>query len=546
MEDLIRRFTTDRQSIQRYYDLPLSTKEGARLKEFDQDWLKELGKVDFDKLDQDQKVDWVLLRNYIESEERQANTQSKKDATTSKILPFAKIITGLEEARWTLQPIDPEKAASQIDLIRESVKAVRAQIQTAIDKKEGETPPALALRGSKVLASLRNSFKHWFDHYNGYKPLFSWWSKKPFEECYKELEEYEKFLRETVAGQKGEDGDPMVGDPIGREAVLNDLKREMIAYTPEDLIQIAQKEYAWCEKEIIKASEAMGFGKDWKKAMEKVKADHVDPGEQDNLVMSQGREAVEFVEKHDLVTLEPLVKETWRVEMLTAAQQKNWPFAFYGGQQMSTSYPLPEMDHATKQMSMRGNNKHFLRAVTHHELIPGHHLQIFMADRYRTYRQLFSTPFFVEGWALHWEMLMWDLEFPKTPEDKIGMLFWRMHRCARIVVSLKFHMGEMSAQEMIDYLVEKVGHERFTATSEVRRYVGDMYSPLYQCAYMIGGLQMRGLYKELVPAKMTPKEFHDSVLKLGSIPMDMVRASMTGMKLKKDFSGGRNVLASFK
>ena len=57
---------------------------------------------------------------------------------------------------------------------------------------------------------------------------------------------------------------------------------------------------------------------------------------------------------------------------------------------------------------------------------------------------------------------------------------------------------------------------------------------------------MRGIYKELVPAKMTPKEFHDSVLKLGSIPMDMVRASMTGIKLKKDFAGGRNVLASFK
>ena len=102
----------------------------------------------------------------------------------------------------------------------------------------------------------------------------------------------------------------------------------------------------------------------------------------------------------------------------------------------------------------------------------------------------------------------------------------------------------MTAQEMIDYLVEKVGHERFTATSEVRRYLGDMYSPLYQCAYMFGGLQLRGLYKELVPSKMNPKEFHDAFLKLGSIPMDMVRASLTAMPLKKDFAGGKYVRPS--
>ena len=90
------------------------------------------------------------------------------------------------------------------------------------------------------------------------------------------------------------------------------------------------------------------------------------------------------------------------------------------------------MAHEDKLASMRGNNVHFARATVHHELIPGHHLQLFMADRY-THRQLFRTPFLVEGWALYWEMLLWDLDFQRSAEDRLGMLFWKSHRCARIL-----------------------------------------------------------------------------------------------------------------
>jgi hypothetical protein len=57
------------------------------------------------------------------------------------------------------------------------------------------------------------------------------------------------------------------------------------------------------------------------------------------------------------------------------------------------------MTEEQKLMSMRGNNIHFARATVFHEVIPGHFLQLFMADRYRRYRRMFDTPFSVEGWA---------------------------------------------------------------------------------------------------------------------------------------------------
>ena len=156
------------------------------------------------------------------------------------------------------------------------------------------------------------------------------------------------------------------------------------------------------------------------------------------------------------------------MQMMSAERQKVNPY-FTGGEVISVSYPTEEMAHEDKLMSMRGNNVHFARATVHHELIPGHHLQLFMADRYRTHRQLFRTPFLVEGWALYWEMLLWDLDFQRSAEDRLGMLFWRSHRCARILFSLGFHLGEMSAEEAIAFLVKEVGHEPRNA----RRRSGD-------------------------------------------------------------------------
>jgi uncharacterized protein (DUF885 family) len=160
-----------------------------------------------------------------------------------------------------------------------------------------------------------------------------------------------------------------------------------------------------------------------------------------------------------------------------------------------------------------------------------------MAERYRPYRSVFSTPFWGEGWALYWEMLFWDMDFAKTPENKVGMLFWRMHRCARIIFSLSFHLGQMTPEECIDLLVKRVGHELDNATAEVRRSFNGTYSPLYQAAYLLGGLQIRGLHKDFVDSgKMTNREFHDALLKENRIPIEMMRASLTKQKLTKDFA----------
>ncbi|MNQ81154.1 hypothetical protein D3C85_961610 [compost metagenome] len=195
------------------------------------------------------------------------------------------------------------------------------------------------------------------------------------------------------------------------------------------------------------------------------------------------------------------------------------------------------MEEDDKLMSMRGNNPYFSRGTVQHELLPGHHYQYFMNSRYKGYRDPFQTPFSVEGWPLYWELLLYDKGFAKTPEEKIGMLFWRMHRCARILFSLNYHLGKWTPQQCIDFLVDRVGHERANAEGEVRRSFQGGYSPLYQVAYLTGGLQLFALKKELVDSgKMSFKAFHDAVIKQNLIPVELIRATLTNQNLSRDFT----------
>jgi hypothetical protein len=116
------------------------------------------------------------------------------------------------------------------------------------------------------------------------------------------------------------------------------------------------------------------------------------------------------------------------------------------------------------------------------------------------------------------------------------MLFWRMHRAARIIFSLNVHLGAMTPDQAIDFLVERVGHERANATAEVRRSLIGTYPPLYQAAYMVGGLQFRALHQELVGSgRMTNREFHDRILQGGVMQVEMVRARLIGELLEGIF-----------
>ncbi|MBI5364184.1 MAG: DUF885 family protein [Planctomycetes bacterium] len=526
------RFDADRGTVARIWRVEGSLARRERMRACMRDWQSELAKVDFDALDQGGKVDWILLNREAEHELAALDLEEQRWKEMAELVPFVERIAALAEARRKLEDADAEKAAGELATLAKDVDVLKK----GVEEKPDRWPKSAGLRANNAIRSLRGDLEEWYRFGKGYDPAFAWWMDQPWKAANDALDAYAKVVREKVAQLSKEDDKTIVGDPIGREALVKALGHAFIAYTPEELVKIAEREFAWCAEEMKKASRDMGFGDDWKKALEKVKQDHVAPGAQPALIRDLSNEAITFLESRDLLTIPAFAKESWRMEMMTPERQLVSPF-FTGGEVISVSYPTDGMTHEQKLMSMRGNNVHFSRATVHHELIPGHHLQQFMTSRHSTWRRSFGTPFWTEGWALYWETRLWDLGFPKSPEDKVGMLFWRMHRCARIRFSLGFHLGQRTPEQCIDMLVNEVGHERDNAEAEVRRSFNGSYEPLYQCAYMLGALELRALQKELVQGgKMSERQFHDAVLTSGNMPIEMVRALLANVPLRRDFA----------
>lgn len=531
LSGVIDKYEADYGALNRFYSAQTSPVRQARFRQLYTDQLGLLGKLDYDTLTQDEQIDYLLFKNYLDHEQKELGRFETQLQEMAVLIPFARTISDLEDSRRQLTPLDSAKAAATLNELAKQIAATQKSFESASAVKPKRT---VANRAARTVNGLRFTLRNWNNFYTGYDPAYTWWNAEPYKAVDTALEKYATFLLDRMVGIRPDDRVTIIGDPIGRQGLMEELEFEMIPYTPEELIEIANKEFAWCENEMKKASREMGFGDDWKKALEAVKQKYVEPGKQTELIAKLAREAEDYVEKNNLVTVPKLAKEIWRMEMLSPERQLQSPF-FLGGEAILVSYPTNTMTHEQKLMSMRGNNPHFSRAVTHHELIPGHHLQQFMTRRHRAYRDIFYTPFWTEGWALYWEFLLWDMNFTKTPEDKVGALFWRMHRCARIIFSLSFHLEKMTPQESVDFLVDRVGHERDNAAAEVRRSFAGDYGPLYQIAYMMGGLQFYGLHRDLVGSKkMTNQQFHDAILKEGSIPVEMVRAILTKQKLARD------------
>ncbi len=542
MPAMIEQFTADTRALDRSYPVMTSSVRMARFEKYYAGTLAALTAIDFDTLSHEDQVDYLLLKYLVTANLHQLAVQKKQIDEMQPLLPFARTIEGFMETKRLMQRPNAEKDAGALS---EMVKEIQATRERLDPEQKGETVPShaqhpkvdpvVANRALIATDGLILNLHDWFGQYDGYDPAFTWWIDQPYKEADKALQEYKNFLKEKLIGIKTDDKTTIIGDPVGREALMQELDDNMIPYTPEELIAIAQTEYDWCMHEMLRASREMGYGDDWHAAVEKVKQIHVSPGEQPELIRKLVVEGSDFAKEHQLVTVPPLAEETWRMIMMTPERQLVNPF-FTGGNEISVSYPTDTMTFDQREMSMRGNNIPFAHATAFHEMIPGHFLQFYMSARYRPYRSAFETPFWIEGNALWWEMLFWDKGFDSTPEERVGALVWRMHRSARIIFTMNYHLGRWTPEQCVQFLINSVGFEPDNASAEVRRSFDGSVGPLYQSAYLLGALQFRAMHHELVDSKkMTDREFHDAILHENFMPVELLRADLENQNLTRDF-----------
>jgi len=168
-----------------------------------------------------------------------------------------------------------------------------------------------------------------------------------------------------------------------------------------------------------------------------------------------------------------------------------------------------------------------MEALSLHESVPGHHLQIALAQEQEgvpEFRKHSGYTAFVEGWGLYAESLGPELGMYKDPYSKFGQLTYEMWRAVRLVVDTGMHMMGWSRQQAIDFFRENTSKTDQDITVEVDRYI---VWPGQALAYKIGQMKIRELRTEAekeLRSKFNVRTFHDAVLEQGAVPLDLLQA----------------------
>ncbi len=179
--------------------------------------------------------------------------------------------------------------------------------------------------------------------------------------------------------------------------------------------------------------------------------------------------------------------------------------------------------------NLRARPKWEMEALSLHESVPGHHLQISLAQEQEgqpEFRKHSGYSAFVEGWGLYSESLGEELGMYKDPYSKFGQLSFEMWRAVRLVVDTGMHSMGWTRQQAIDFFRENTGKTDQDITVEVDRYI---VWPGQALAYKIGQMKIRELRTEAekkLGAKFDVRKFHDAVLENGAVPLSVLEARM--------------------
>lgn len=310
------------------------------------------------------------------------------------------------------------------------------------------------------------------------------------------------------------------GDELYRFYVENNTTT---SESPENIHQLGLKEVARIEAEMLKIAKAQGFN-DLKSFQQSLKTNPA--------VFAKSREEILEIYRGYIAQMQPELPKLFgllpknKVEVLPVEQYREKEAAGAEYHQGTPDGSRPGQVYVnTGDFSER--SKISMEATAYHEAIPGHHMQIDIAQNLPNlpmFRKQPNHTAYIEGWALYAEQLGKDVGFYKDPLSDYGRLSSELFRACRLVVDTGVHYKKWTRQQMIDFMREHSALDEPDIQAETDRYIA---IPAQALAYKIGQLkilELRELAKQELGERFDIKAFHDMVLNAGTLPLNILDA----------------------
>jgi len=331
-------------------------------------------------------------------------------------------------------------------------------------------------------------------------------------------------------------GDYAVGEPL-YTALLKE--KELLPYDARALRERGREQYDLLAAEARRIATEISGSDDWAGLLNTLNKIHAPTPDAMRAEYAEWTEkARSFLKDTGLVTLPP--GEQCTVEPsppfqrpILAVASYNRPPAFSDSLagHFFVPYPPDNTPEEEVQKRLEGNCSAGIPTTAVHEAYPGHHWHLVMAHfNPSKLRQVFSTPYFSEGWALYAERVMREQGFFTDPKHLLYQYEATIFRAARIIVDVSLHLGEMSFDEAVTFMVEKGNLTEPNARAEVGRYCS---WPTQASAYLTGMLEIidvrtRWLAKKGKSDVAALREFHDALTSSGAMPTSLAERALAG------------------
>ncbi|MCW8127645.1 DUF885 domain-containing protein [Microbulbifer halophilus] len=298
--------------------------------------------------------------------------------------------------------------------------------------------------------------------------------------------------------------------------------------SPEEIHRIGLSEVQRIRAEMDKVIDRTGFDGDFKAFTEFLRTDPQFYYQDEEELLKNYRDIAKRIDGELPALFGKLPRLPYGVKPIPAYAEKSQTTAYYmpgsneagrAGVFFANTYNLPSRP------------KWEMEALTVHEAMPGHHLQIALAQEQDDLHPLRRTKFytaFVEGWGLYSESLGHDLGLYKDPYSKFGALSYDMWRAVRLVVDTGMHQLGWSREQAIEYFASNSAKPIHDITVEIDRY---LVWPGQALAYKLGQLkikELRAKAEEALADDFDIRSFHDQLLSAGALPLNVLEARMDG------------------